>query len=588
MNAGIAELLRARIAAFTYVDKLAGLVQTVSYQRAGGVIRMPIAANVTDPLNCEEEAIRDLVPDERYRLIVYFEDRGMSLVDDRNRSVWLSRLRLVAWVNTSKLGGNPDSTYLVLQAFVTAINAGNPYNNGPYIGVKHKVDGVPEGGVGLFSRYTYDEATRQYLFPPFSAFGIDISTIFTVNQECGPDIDTSEVACWQPSSGGGTPYDPPCPVVRSCDTPEEGDVLTYTDGAWVAAASTGGAGGGPYDPLTHTRAEHDGGNLDSHEFAVYDVLEGRSERANGNDLLNWLNASLSIAGPAGPAGPQGPAGADGADGATGPQGPQGDPGADGADGATGAQGPQGIQGIQGETGATGAQGPQGDPGADGADGATGPQGPQGPAGADGADGADGATGPTGPTGATGPAGPAPSGDGLVSVTSGVLDTPSTLSARVAADASNLRTQLGLGSAALLTGVEGTETAYTGTITWTAGAAPSSTANLRQFYMRIGNLVTWQISLTFATTGTTVTNVSLTFPTQFPTPAIPTGFTGASVRLYGCGLVRLLASPSGTPTNAGNFYIMRNSADTGFEISSTGTFSSGSYRTFLFSGSYFTQ
>lgn len=59
----------------------------------------------------------------------------------------------------------------------------------------------------------------------------------------------------------------------------------------------------------------------------------------------------------------------------------------------------------------------------------------------------GPTGATGATGATGPAGPAPAGTGLVSVTGGVLDTPSTLSARVAADAANLRTQLGLGTVA---------------------------------------------------------------------------------------------------------------------------------------------
>lgn len=75
----------------------------------------------------------------------------------------------------------------------------------------------------------------------------------------------------------------------------------------------------------------------------------------------------------------------------------------------------------------------------GPQGATGPQGPTG---------ATGETGATGPQGDTGPAGPAPSGTGLVSVTAGSLDTPATLSDRVAADASNLRTQLGLGTAAV--------------------------------------------------------------------------------------------------------------------------------------------
>ena len=57
------------------------------------------------------------------------------------------------------------------------------------------------------------------------------------------------------------------------------------------------------------------------------------------------------------------------------------------------------------------------------------------------------TGPVGPAGPQGPAGQGPAGTGLVSVTGGAYDTPSTLSARVAADAPNLRTQLGLGTVA---------------------------------------------------------------------------------------------------------------------------------------------
>jgi hypothetical protein len=57
------------------------------------------------------------------------------------------------------------------------------------------------------------------------------------------------------------------------------------------------------------------------------------------------------------------------------------------------------------------------------------------------------TGPAGPTGPQGPAGQGPAGTGIVSVTAGNYDVPSTLSARVAADAANLRTQLGLGTVA---------------------------------------------------------------------------------------------------------------------------------------------
>jgi len=156
-----------------------------------------------------------------------------------------------------------------------------------------------------------------------------------------------------------------------------------------------------------------------------------------------------------------------------------------------------------------------------------------------------------------------------------------------ANAATARTNLGLGTAALLAGSGTNDAAYGGTITWTAGAAPSGASSLRQFFERVGNRVTFHIAFTFASAGTTITNVSFTFPTEFPTPVIPTGFTGANVRLYKLDAASLLASLTGACTNGGVFHIIRNAADNGFVIASTGTFTSGTYGTFLFSGSYFT-
>jgi len=83
-------------------------------------------------------------------------------------------------------------------------------------------------------------------------------------------------------------------------------------------------------------------------------------------------------------------------------GAQGPAGQDGADGAQGPAGQDGAPGVAGQDGADGAQGIQGEVGPAGADGATGPA---GPAGADGAQGAQGPQGPQGLTGDTGPIGP---------------------------------------------------------------------------------------------------------------------------------------------------------------------------------------
>lgn len=134
------------------------------------------------------------------------------------------------------------------------------------------------------------------------------------------------------------------------------------------------------------------------------------------------------------------------------------------------------------------------------------------------------------------------------------------------------------------GTSGVEAAYTGTPTYTGGT-PSGASSLTQLYTQVGNLVTFQIQLTYATGGTTMTNFSLTFPTEFPTPHIPTGFTGASVRLYPLN-GRILTTPTGTPVSVG-VQIARNAANTAFEIITTSGFGSATVRNFIINGSYFT-
>lgn len=146
---------------------------------------------------------------------------------------------------------------------------------------------------------------------------------------------------------------------------------------------------------------------------------------------------------------------------------------------------------------------------------------------------------------------------------------------------------GAGTAQLVDLELGTEAAYGGTITWTAGTAPSGASNLRQFYTRVGNMVTWQISLQYASAGSTVTNLSLTFPSQFPTPAIPAGWSGANARIAGGDPLRLLTSITSSVLVSNALCISRNAADNGFVIAPTTSFTSGSYAAFILSGQYFT-
>jgi len=148
---------------------------------------------------------------------------------------------------------------------------------------------------------------------------------------------------------------------------------------------------------------------------------------------------------------------------------------------------------------------------------------------------------------------------------------------------------GSGTAQLVALQLGEEAAYGGTITWgfsSGTTAPSGASNLRQYFLRIGNMVVWQINITYAVAGANINNITLTFPTEFPTPDIPQGFTGANVRVHNCDPARLLTSTTSAPTIANAIMIIRNAADNGFVISQAGTFAAGNYSTFLLSGQYF--
>lgn len=198
MNSRIASLLKDRIAEFSYVDKVAGLVRTIEYERAGEVIKIPVATDVEDALACDDSSLRDMVPDSSYQAIVYFEDRGFVPIRSRTRGLsYQSRLRLVCWVNTEKFNSDPDAAAKIEQQFHLALTS-NTYNFGPFAGVRHTVEGSAQRGHSIFSAYTYPDSARQYLMPPFDAFAIDVLTTLRVLRGCEDQVTVGNDECWTP------------------------------------------------------------------------------------------------------------------------------------------------------------------------------------------------------------------------------------------------------------------------------------------------------------------------------------------------------------------------------------------------------
>ena len=170
---------------------------------------------------------------------------------------------------------------------------------------------------------------------------------------------------------------------------------------------------------------------------------------------DFTGNNSGVTGPAGPQGPTGPAGAQGQTGATGATGPQGVAGTDGKKVANGTTYPTSSTGVDGDFYINTATNTLFGPKTSGAWAAgVSLVGPTGATGATGAAGATGATGAAGATGSQGVAGPAPTGTGIVTVSSGTLQTPGALTGDVTTSGAGLATSIATGavtSAKLLDG-----------------------------------------------------------------------------------------------------------------------------------------
>ena len=105
--------------------------------------------------------------------------------------------------------------------------------------------------------------------------------------------------------------------------------------------------------------------------------------------------------------------------------------------------------------------------------------------------------------------------------------------------------------------------YTGTIQWTANA-PSGTTNHTFSFTQIGKMVTMLVRLNYSSAPvSTNTQVTLSFPSYFPEPFVPTGLNNANELLYP-GVGYLFTSPV-LANNVSRAGIRRNSTNTASEM-----------------------
>lgn len=196
MNKPLSLVLLSTIGDLPYIDKKTGLVQTVFKPiNANGetkYIKIPVSTLATaQECSASDTAAVDMVPDSKYKGILYFEDRGTGLGARRSVSQqYRSELRLVCWLNTLKInGGEPDMSFSA-KAMNEIINivTGKIISSSPFVNINATVSRIPEQNANIFSPYDYDERRTQYLFSPYDFFAVDLSVSFDLARNCIPDL----------------------------------------------------------------------------------------------------------------------------------------------------------------------------------------------------------------------------------------------------------------------------------------------------------------------------------------------------------------------------------------------------------------
>jgi len=200
MNKDIAEIILGKINGLTWVDKTAGLVRPISIHQpnATGTIKktFPVSCNLDSKTSYDK--YKDLIPDDKYKSIMYFEDLGVNVVGSDARYInCQSTLRLVCWLNGKRLGydGCGISTIAVIEILKVFTELFNPFNEGKFTKIKIAAVSEQAKEPTIFTKYSYDETQTQFLMQPFDYFALQIRVDYSIALSCVTEFELLDPSC---------------------------------------------------------------------------------------------------------------------------------------------------------------------------------------------------------------------------------------------------------------------------------------------------------------------------------------------------------------------------------------------------------
>jgi hypothetical protein len=188
-----------------WIDRYAGLVQSISrdvpvqvdgdYQ-IGTTETFPIACDVDQAQCWESGTYLDLVPNDRYKSVAYWEDltglqyagQVVRFAGNRHLYGYEAKLRLVVWVNAKKMGlTGCDMMGPIIQDAIRVINGISKKDITSPIKVKRlnlTFDGtVVKDHRSIFGSYSYGQQSALFMYP-WDFFAINVRCQMMLSDDC--------------------------------------------------------------------------------------------------------------------------------------------------------------------------------------------------------------------------------------------------------------------------------------------------------------------------------------------------------------------------------------------------------------------
>jgi hypothetical protein len=180
-----------RPAVKTFIDENSGLIYNKTY---------PISCDVNEKECWEKGRYQDLIPNDKYKSITYFEQRGAITIKEtqmtgREMLEFNAPITFVAWLNLPKLGISECSSP-VFEASAIKMLMNLKVSELPFqaLGVKVIIEASSPKNEGVFTKYSYGDKFGLLLYP-FDYFSININIRWYVQPQCLPEYEPMEPIC---------------------------------------------------------------------------------------------------------------------------------------------------------------------------------------------------------------------------------------------------------------------------------------------------------------------------------------------------------------------------------------------------------